>query len=278
MERPRRPGADSVIDAHLHVWDLERAGYPWLTPELGPLYRSFGPEQAEAAIGAADGVILVQAEDSVAETAYLLGVARGWSRVRGVVGWVDLADPAVAAEQLAARATDPLSVGVRHLVHNDPRPDFLALPGVRASLRLVAQYGLVFDIPDAWAAHAGAVVDLARALPELTIVVDHLGKPSAPDAAWAEWIAELGTLPNVTGKLSGLPAGFEAEMLGVALAAFGADRLMYGGDWPMTLLGDGPEAAWSRVSAALDGLSPTERAQILAGTAERTYSLSKGQR
>lgn len=267
-----------MIDAHLHVWDLNRAGYPWLTPKLGPLYRSFGPEQAEAAIGDADGVILVQAEDSVAETTYLLGVAQAWPRVRGVVGWVDLADPSLAAHQLAGRAAQPLFVGVRHLVHDDPRPNFLALPQVRASLRLVAEHGLVFDIPDAWAAHSGAVLELARALPELSIVVDHLGKPSAPDAAWAAWIAELGTLPNVTAKLSGLPAGYEAEMVAVAVAAFGADRLMYGGDWPMTLLGDGPEAARARIFAALAPLGAAERDRILAGTAEHTYSLSKGQR
>ena len=152
-----------IVDAHLHLWDLTRSEYGWITPELGALHATFTPEQAAAELAAVGvgSAVLVQAEDSERDTDLMLEAAREHAWVAGVVGWVQLDDPAIAEQQLDRRQDAPRLCGVRHLVHDDPRDDFLRLPSVRSSLRVLAERGLPFDVPDAWPRHLAATADLA---------------------------------------------------------------------------------------------------------------------
>jgi L-fuconolactonase len=274
-----------VIDTHLHLWNLEVSEYAWLGPQHGELFTSFLPEQAQAELSAArvDGAVLVQAEDSAIDTAWLLEVAQRSEWVLGVVGWVQLDEPAVAAAQLEEWQQHASFCGIRHLVHDDPRADFLELPSVRQSLRRVADAGVPFDIPDAWPGHLEQATALAAQLPELHIVLDHLGKPPRGSEDLDSWRAELGRLaahPNTVAKLSGLRVPgqpYTSEALNfvwdAALELFGPKRLLWGSDWPMTM----PES-YSTTKAVLDelisGLSPSERHSILAETAIRTYGLT----
>jgi L-fuconolactonase len=275
-----------VVDSHLHVWDLSRGGYHWLGPRHGELHRSFMPEDAVAVLSKAGvaAAVLVQADDSDADTEFMLECAERYDVLAGVVGWVRLDDPRAAANRLEELASRPALCGVRHLVHDDPRDDFLSLPQVRTSLAAVAARGLAFDVPDAWPRHLDAVADLARDLPELTVVVDHLGKPPRGTADLAAWEASLRRVaaasPATVVKLSGLQAPGQPvteaalrPVLEVALEAFGADRLMYGGDWPMTVPDGGYLPHWQVVSALVNRLSSTEQAAVLAGTARRVYHL-----
>jgi len=273
-----------VLDSHLHVWDLDVSDYSWLGPQHGALHRSFSPAEAALHLAAADidGAVLVQAEDSETDTAYLLEVAARFGFVVGVVGWVRLDKPGAAREQLDVYGHR--LCGVRHLVHVDPRDNFLELPQVLESLRLLAERGLPFDVPDAWPRHWAAVMHLADVLPNLTVVVDHLGKPprEAEDmATWATALRAAAVRPNVVAKLSGLQAPgrpFTVTALRpifeVALDAFGAERLMYGGDWPMTVPDGGYRKHWSVMRALLSELSPDERRAIEHGTAEAVYAIS----
>jgi L-fuconolactonase len=227
--------------------------------------------------------VLVQAEDSEADTEFMLEVAAEHEWVAGVVGWVRLDDPAVAEAQLDRFAADPAFVGVRHLVHDDPRDNFLALPAVRTSLGLLAARGLPFDVPDAWPRHLAATGEVAAALPELTVVVDHLGKPPHARPDFAEWrsvLAEVAARRNTVAKVSGLQVRgtpFTADVLRpaweAALELFGPDRLIWGSDWPMTLLTDGYSGTWDVLSALVGELTPDEQQKILAGTAGRVYRL-----
>ena len=275
------------IDAHLHLWDLDRSAYSWITPELGPLHTTIAAGRARAELDASgiDRAVLVQAEDSEADTASMLEVAEHHDWVAGVVGWVQLDDPAAAEEQLGRWLAHPAFRGVRHLVHDDPRDDFLALPPVRGSLRLLAREGVPFDVPDAWPRHLGATADLAAALPELTVVLDHLGKPpGGPDdfAVWRTRLAEIAAAPNTVAKVSGLQVrGRALTTAGVrpaweaALELFGPDRLLWGSDWPMTLLTDGYAGTWAVMAALIGELSLDERAMVLSGTASRVYRLAE---
>jgi len=284
---PAREGPHTAvrIDAHLHLWDLTSGGYSWLQQATPELRRSFLPEEAGALLdtGRIDGAILVQAEDSTRDTAFMLAAARH-SFVRGVVGWVQLDSPADAAGQLAGWLQEPVFVGVRHLVHDDPRPGFLSLPEVRESLSLVAEAGLTFDIPDAYPGLLDQVAGLAAALPELRIVVDHLGKPprNAGNEEFLRWERQLRDAadhPNVTAKVSGLRvdgAGYTTESLhrtwDIALDAFGPERLLYGGDWPVS----GPEQYGETlgvIESLAAGLAPADQAAVLGGNAERIYRL-----
>jgi len=276
-----------TVDAHLHIWDLERSGYSWLTPEMGPLYATFTPEQARDELDTAgvDTAVLVQAEDSERDTELMLEAAVSHRWIAGVVGWVQLEDPATAEHQLDRRQEHPRFCGVRHLVHDDPRDHFLSLPEVRRSLRLLAERGVPLDVPDAWPRHLAATAELAAAIDELVIVVDHLGKPPFSGADWDRWratLAEVAARPNTVAKISGLQmpgrpftAAEVRPAWDAALEHFGPSRLMWGSDWPLTVLTGGYARAWDTMSSLVSELSPDEQAEILARTATSVYGLSQ---
>ncbi len=274
-----------AVDAHLHVWDLTRSDYAWLTPDLGPLHATFAPEQAQAELEAAGigSAVLVQAEDSTRDTDLMLQAAHRHPWITGVVGWVPLDDTAAAERELDRLGDEPRLRGVRHLVHDDPRDDFLSLAPVRRSLGLLAARGLAFDVPDAWPRHLRATADLAAALGDLRIVVDHLGKPPFGGADWDRWrdaLAAVAAHPNTTAKVSGLQVPgrpFTAAEVRpaweAALELFGPGRLMWGSDWPLTVLVGGYRAAWEVMASLVAELGPAEQQQILSGTATAVYGL-----
>ncbi len=274
-----------VIDSHLHVWDLTSGEYAWLGPQHGELYASFTPEMAgrELAAAGVTAAVLVQAEDSERDTRFMLDVADRFGFVAGVVGWVQLDDPERAQAQLDDYGKHPAFRGVRHLVHDDPRDEFLELPTVRRALALLAETGRPFDVPDAWPRHLSRVAALAADLPDLRIVVDHLGKPprGRPDFdAWAETLRDVARHPNTVAKVSGLqverqPLTAKAlrPVWEIALEAFGPTRLMYGGDWPLTVPSGGYQPTWAVLSELVGELSGHEQAAVLAGTAADVYRI-----
>jgi L-fuconolactonase len=276
----------TVIDSHLHLWDLEVGEYAWLGPQHGPLHRTFTADEARSELAAAgvDAAILVQAEDSEADTRAMLEAAgRCGDFVVGVVGWIRLDDPPSARRQLEEYGGHRKLCGVRHLVHDDPRDDFLELPEVRRSLTLLSERGLPLDVPDAWPRHLAGLPVLADAVPELTLVVDHLGKPPRGTdglEAWEEALREVARRPNTVAKVSGLQLPgqpFTTEALRpvweLALETFGPERLMYGGDWPMTVPSGGYLPHWRVVAELISELSEPERERLLAGTAASVYGI-----
>ena len=275
----------AVVDAHVHVWDPYVLTYDWL-PEDHPLHRRFDLEQLRpelAAVGI-DQVVVVQAANTLEETESLLRLADADPLVAGVVGWVPLLDPAATGRALERLSDHRAFVGVRHLVHEEPDPEWLARPAVRESLGLLAEAGLALDVPAELDRHLELVADLAGALPSLTVVVDHLGKPDIASGTWEPWagvLADAASKDNVVAKLSGLNTAaaqdWSADDLRPyaehALTCFGADRVMLGSDWPvLTLAGDYPRV-WSAASDLLAHLDDDERAAVLGGTAMRTYRL-----
>ena len=284
MTAAARPAVPE-IDAHLHLWDLTRSEYAWITPAYGPLHSDITAGRARAEL---DGcgvqrAVLVQADDTEADTQFMIDMGAACDWVAGVVGWVQLDDPAVAERQLARWLAGGTVCGIRHLVHDDPRNEFLRLPGVRSSLRLLAASGLPLDVPDAWPRHLSATAELAAALPELTVVVDHLGKPPPPgpeQEAWREVLADVAARPNTVAKVSGLQAPGRPLTVAAlrpawetACQLFGPDRLMWGSDWPMTLLTEGYAGTWRVMSALVAELSPAEQRLLLGDTARRVYRL-----
>lgn len=275
-----------VIDAHLHVWDLEAAHYDWPTADEPQLFRPIAldevlPDLASAGI---DGVVLVQAGDTVGDTENMLRTADRHPEVLGVVGWVPLDDPAATAAALAAR--DPRIVGIRALIHTHPDPDFLSR--VDDGLAAVAEAGLPFDVVTADPGPLRMLPGLAERHPRLGLVLDHLGKPpiGGTAAAFADWralLADAAAVPTLSAKVSGLyaavgpldswtPEGIR-PFVDAAIELFGPDRLLYGGDWPVSLLAGGYRRSWDAIAAALAPLSAEDRATVLGGTAARVYRL-----
>lgn len=236
-----------IVDAHQHFWDPARGDYRWLTPDL-PIHRIYGADDLRPLLQAAgvNATILVQAAPSTAETDYMLSIARRTPWVLGVVGWIDLA-AAEAADQVRARAQDPLVLGLRPMLQDIARQDWILAPGLEPALRAVAAEGLVFDALIK-SHQIGVIEELAGRHPQLSIVLDHGAKPRLGDAdaiaGWRADMAKLAAHPNVVCKLSGLltelqpGAGLRElkDAAGMLFDLFGADRLIWGSDWPVLTL------------------------------------------
>lgn len=276
-----------IIDAHVHLWDIaDRPGavpYPWLTPDLTSIYRTFRLADVRAEMDAhgVAGLVLVQASDSLAETDALLAVAAADDRPVRVVGWLPLDDPAAVDRELRARAGTPL-VGVRHLIHDEPDPRWLLRPGVNRSLGLLADAGLSFDAvaerPDLLA----LVPRVAARHPDLTVVLDHVGKPPIAAGGWQPWaglVADAARAPGVVAKVSGLNTVSRSHWtsddwrpyIAHASDVFGSERLMLGGDWPFCLQNGTYDDVLSAFEEILSSQMINDVGAIEHGTAERVY-------
>ena len=278
-----------TIDSHLHVWDLDAAEYPWLTPELGELYRTFTLDEVVPELDACgiDRVVLVQAADNPADTEHMRAVADANDRVAGIVAWLPLDQPEALPARIAELTADPRVVGVRCLIHDMADTEWALRPEVARGLELVSEAGWSFDYVSSHPAPLAHVPALAERHPELRIVIDHLGKPPIGDeaarAGWRQLIAEAAARPTVAAKLSGLASSVGAAdswtvetlrpVVDDALELFGVDRLMYGGDWPVSLLAGGYRRTFDGLAAALDGLSPSERAAVYGGSCRTWYRI-----
>jgi L-fucono-1,5-lactonase len=278
------------VDAHHHLWDPGRRSYPWMDESVAAIRRPFTLEDLDAAAGphGFGQTVLVQAVSSVEETRELLAVAAASTRVSGVVGWVDLGAPDVADALAALRAAPGghRLVGIRHQVHDEPDPGWLLRDQVLRGLAAVASAGLAYDLL-VRERELPAARTVARRLPELPLVVDHLAKPRIRQGVtdpWAQELAALARQPNVACKVSGLvteadwdtwTAAQLAPYVRRAAEAFGPERLLFGSDWPVCLLAAGYAEVVAATEEALElaGLDPAERDAVFGANARRRYRL-----
>jgi L-fuconolactonase len=274
------------IDAHLHVWDLASGRYPWPDESVPEINHDVGVGDALPLLDEAGvhGAVLVQAADHEGETPFLLAQADAHPRVVGVVGWVPLDRPAEAATALEQR--DDRFVGVRALIHTYADPDWIL--GVDDGLAMLADAGVAFDYVTGGHEALGSIPVLSDRHPDLRIVIDHLGKPpiggdAAAHAAWRRALAAAAENPLVAAKVSGLYSAVGAldswtpeqvrPFVADALDILGPDRLLYGGDWPVSQLAGGYARTWDALSALVAELAPGHADGILGGNAARIYRL-----
>ena len=275
------------VDAHQHFWNPAREPMPWIGPEHAAIDRAFGPDDLRPLLDACGiGVtVLVQAACSDEDTDSMFEHARRHAWIGAVTAWVALASPVLAAARLDELATEAKLRGVRHLIHGEPDEHWILRPRVLESLALLEQRALVLELPCVFPRHLGDVPELARRFPQLTIVIDHLGKPPIGTPAMAHWnalIRAAAAAPNVAAKISGLntaltdpgwDAGDLRASVEIALDCFGADRLMLGSDWPVALLNGGYERVWSETARAVEAAAGPDAGPILGATAARLYGL-----
>ncbi len=275
------------IDSHQHFWAINDTDYVWMGDEHASIKRDFLPADLAPLMAASgiDGCVAVQARQMIEETRWLLGLAEQNDFIRGVVGWVPLIENA-AAPWLEEFATHPKLTGVRHVVHDEPDDDFILREDFNAGIKQLAQHGLVYDIL-IFAKHLRQTARFVDRHPGQAFVVDHIAKPSIRkgqfDDAWAAGIRELAQRDNVSCKLSGMitevrDAEWDTELLRpyfeTIIDAFGAQRVMFGSDWPVCQL-RGTYQEWARtVSAMVAPLSPDEQSAIWGGNAARVYGLA----
>ncbi|UZX02944.1 amidohydrolase family protein [Arthrobacter sp. CDRTa11] len=281
----------NIIDSHTHVWNRSRHPQPWIDSSMSPINRDFSAEDLRSALSgvASAGLqvckaVIVQAVNSDQETDDLLAAASE-AGIDGVVGWVDVASDDLS-DVLDRRRADPAGklVGLRHLAHLDPDPDWLGRSDVARGLTTIGNHGLPFDVVIRhWQLSAASKAIASK--PEVSFVLNHLGKPpiaSGDLSAWSSDLRALADCPNTVAKLSGLTieANWKswtyeevAAVMDTALEAFGADRLMFGSDWPLVRLTGGYHSWLETYLQWSSSLSPSEQEALDRGTAAATYGI-----
>lgn len=274
-----------IIDAHVHLWRLTRGDNVALSPAMTAIYRDMEPQDLRPHLDAAGvgRIVVVQAAETLAETLFTLGLARRFAWIAGIVAWVDPASASIE-EEVAALAWNPLVKGVRPVRDDNRSIAWMLDARLGRCWRALAEHRLSLDIlVQNWREIPLATM-LARAWPQLAVVLDHCGKPDIAGGClepWTDSIRELALLPNVSCKFSGLlncaRTGAAAEELrpyaSTVLGCFGPPRVMWASDWPpLELAATYPR--WMEVSRQLLAqLPPADAGQVMAGTAARVYRL-----
>lgn len=277
-----------LIDSHHHLWKYSAEEYDWIGDGMDALKKDFlAPElQQVSSESSVDGFVSVQARQSIVETDQLLKIASKESLIKGVVGWVPLADPMI--EQVLEKYSDQKMLkGVRHVVQSEPDDRFILGAQFNRGISALAAHDLVYDVL-IFAKQLPATNEFVRHHTSLPMVLDHIAKPTidhppgSVDKAWESEFRELAKAENVCCKFSGVVTEVRADTwdidlirpyFEVALEAFTPDRLMFGSDWPVCLLKSG-YARWVETVQALAGeLSSEEQSKIFSGNAKRFYSL-----
>ena len=273
------------IDSHHHFWKYDSAEYGWITEEMDVIRRDFLPGHLEAEIKKADidGVVSVQARQTVEETAMLLEFARGNDFIKGVVGWVPLVSPTVESD-LEALAGERKLRGVRHVLQAEPDDLYILREDFNAGIRALKRFGLVYDIL-ILARHLPQTVTFVDKHPSQIFVLDHIAKPGIKDGLFEPWNTDMRKLAereNVFCKLSGMvtearwqgwTVGQLRPYMDAVLEAFGPERVMFGSDWPVCLVASGYKRWLETVRGYAAKLSSDEQAQLFGATAERLYAL-----
>jgi L-fuconolactonase len=274
-----------VIDSHQHFWRFNPVRDAWITEEMAAIRRNFLPGDLalELEANGVDTTIAVQADQSEAETEFLLGLAEGNPRIAGVVGWVDLRSPEIESRLKHFSSFKKLR-GVRHVAQAEADDRFLARPEFVRGVEHLARFELTYDIL-IYPRQLPAAMELVAKLPEQKFVVDHLAKPQIKAKKiepWAALIRELAANPSVYCKVSGMvtetdwknwKANDFEPYLDVAFDAFGAERLMFGSDWPVCLVSATYAQVKSIVESYVDRHMPQAKAAIFGENVKNFYGL-----
>lgn len=276
----------TILDAHQHFWRLDQFDFSWLEAEpLRPIRRNFLPSDFEAASQATPvaASVLVQTQHDTAENDWFLSLADENPWIAGVVGWVDLASEA-CEDQLLKYRRHAKFVGVRHIVQDEPDDDFIIREDVLRGLGVLQRHGTPYDLLF-YHRHLKHAATVAKRLPELRLVLDHLAKPAIAEGRidhWREDLTAAAACPNVWCKLSGLAT--EADWrrwkpedlrpyVETALELFGPHRCMFGSDWPVCLLAADYSRVYETLRDLIGSLSPDEQLAVMGRTAADFYRL-----
>jgi L-fuconolactonase len=273
------------IDSHQHFWKYHPVKDAWISDEMKIIQRDFLPEDLKPLLqeNGIDGCIAVQADQSEEETHFLLELAKENDFIKGVVGWVDLRN-----ENLASRL-DYFSQfkklkGFRHIVQGEADENFLLRDDFCNGIAQLEQYNFTYDIL-IFPKHLGVAFEFVKRFPNQKFVVDHLAKPNFKQSDFADWekgIRAIAKCENVYCKLSGLAT--EADWnnwtaadftfcLDVVTEAFGMNRLLFGSDWPVSLLAASYEQSCEIVQEYYSKFSKQNEEKIWGGNAVEFYNL-----
>ncbi|MDO6605539.1 amidohydrolase family protein [Arenibacter palladensis] len=274
-----------IIDSHQHFWKYSPVKHAWINEQMSVIRRDFLPSDLKPVYlkNGVDGCVAVQADQTLAETDFLLEHAHNNAFVKGVVGWVDLRSADVDKD-LEKYAKDKHLKGYRHIVQEEADHNFMLRPDFLRGISKLEQYGAVYDIL-IFPHQLGATLELVKKFPNQKFVIDHIAKPYIKDGfydGWAIMMKEVAKHENVYCKISGMiteadfknwtPEQIHPYML-LALEAFGPERCMYGSDWPVCLVAGTYTQVKELTTNFISSLSSTEQAAIMGQTAVDFYGL-----
>ncbi|UCF98983.1 MAG: amidohydrolase family protein [Spirochaetaceae bacterium] len=274
-----------IVDSHLHLLNLDRFQYYWLKPEFTVLQRSFLAEDVRTVYEAnnVSRAVLVQAHPSKAETEYLVELAREHCFIGGVIAHIDLTSEQIE-QDLSELQEHGIIKGARHQRAEDEEENWFLKPEVLRGLKAVSAAGLVYDLL-VKPRHLTSIPVLMDRVPDIKIVLEHMGKPPIASGACKPWMDDLFAIARITSvrcKISELvtQADWSAwrdedlkPYIEHALDCFGPDRLMWGSGWPVCLLAAGFEQTLGSTLAGLGSMSETELEKIFRENARRFYDI-----
>ncbi|RKR80867.1 L-fuconolactonase [Mucilaginibacter gracilis] len=275
------------IDSHQHFWVFDPVRDSWINDEMRVIQRDFLPADLQPVLAdnGIDGCIAVQADQSEIQNDFLLGLANGNDFIKGIVGWVDLRADNIA-ERLEYYSEVNLMKGFRHVLQGEQDRALMLKPAFKNGIGQLKKHGFTYDIlifPD----QLQYVSEFAAAFPDQKFVIDHLAKPYIKDGKIDDWGRDMRNLAkhnNLYCKVSGMVTeadwkNWKAEdffpYMDVAFEAFGAERLMFGSDWPVCQVAASYASMKGIVEQYTTRLSATEQAAFWGGNASEFYSLKQ---
>jgi L-fuconolactonase len=279
----------SIIDTHLHLWDPRLIRYPWLDENVW-LNRTCLLEDYRAATGSVpvEAMVFVQCEAEFSaferEAAWASDQAKLDPRILGLVAWAPLEKGRDVSVELERLKRYEILRGIRRIIQFEPDPDFCLRPDFIEGIRTLKHFDLSFEICIDHR-HLANVVTLAQRVPDVPMILDHIGKPAIKARKMTPWAAELRALarcPNVVCKISGVATEADHRTwhanqlkpyIDVAIEAFGFDRILFGGDWPVSTQAIRFEHWVSALDDILTGVCEVDQRKFWRDNAVRVYRL-----
>ncbi len=277
----------TIIDSHHHFWKMREDRLSAEIKEAPPLERPYLPGyfKNELATVGTDYTVLVQAFPQTSEgNRWLFDIAEKADYVAGVVAWGDMMNPAELERQLEGLVKEPKFAGIRHRVESEPDDEWIARDAVIESLRILAERHISYDML-VFPRQLPSVIKVLNAVPDLDMVIDHIGKPDIAHGGspiWNELMVEIALRPNVYCKLSGMVSEADVKnwkiddlqpYADLIIEWFGFNRLMYGSDWPVCLGAATYQRVWKSFNRMLSGIGPENYARVFGGNTESFYKL-----
>ena len=274
-----------IIDTHHHFWNYDPVEFDWIDDDMAVIRKSFLPADLQATLAdtGVEGVVSVQARQCIEETEWLLQMASDHDFIKGIVGWLPLADKEIEGV-LEKYSINPWLKGVRHVVQGEPDPEFILGEDFNRGISLLKKYNLVYDIL-IFEHQLPNTIRFVDQHPDQLFVVDHIAKPKIRTneiKAWAQNMKALAQRENVYCKISGIVTeadykNWTPEQLqpyfDVVLEAFGPSRLLFGSDWPVCLVATTYPNWLDLVKNKLAGLTPSDQEKIFYKNALSIYQL-----
>lgn len=273
------------IDAHQHFWKFDPVRDSWITDDMAVLQRDFLPDDLQPLLqqNGFDGCVAVQADQSEEETRFLVDLAKKNAFIKGVVGWVDLQAENVA-ERLEYFKQYDIVKGFRHILQGEKQRDLMLHARFKKGIALLGHFNFTYDIlifPD----QLKFVRQLVSSFPNQKFIIDHLAKPyikTKKIEEWKEEMLQLAQYENVHCKISGLLTEADWQhwkkedfipYLDVVVEAFGNNRILFGSDWPVSLLAGCYEKVVGVVADYFASFSKAEQDRFLGQNAIQFYNL-----